>query len=117
MQNLISKVNSHKKTPTKQNNSQNKKLFLGLTPINSALMSAFIFAFVFLFANILPTENTFFQSNISSKKKSMIEKNNPKNSLDTIDEVELVQSDSTENFAKPKEKIKLDNKIKLVKNK
>ena len=27
MQNLINKVNSHKKTPTKQNNSHNKKLF------------------------------------------------------------------------------------------
>ena len=117
MQNLINKVNSHKKIPTRQNNSHNKKLFFGLTPINSALMSAFIFAFVFLFVNILPTESTFFQSNIASKKKSMIEKNNPRNSVDSIDEVELVQSDSTENSAKPKEKIKLDNKIKLVKNK
>ena len=47
----------------------------------------------------------------------MIDKNNPKNSVDSIDEVKLVQTDSTENFAKPKEKIKLDNKIKLVKNK
>lgn len=117
MPNLINKVNSHKKTPTKQNNLQNKKLFFGLTPINSALMSAFIFAFVFLLVNVFPTENTFFQSNIASNKKSMIEKNNPKNSFDSTDEVELVQIDSTENFAKPEDKIKLDNKIKLVKNK
>jgi len=117
MPNLIKKVNSYKKTSTKQNNLQNKKLFFGLTPANSVLMSAFIFAFVLLLLNIVPNENTFFQSNIVSNKKTKIEKTIPKTPLNTNVEVELVQSDSSESLAKPKEKIKLGNKIKLVKNK
>ena len=114
---LINNVNSHKKTSTNQNNLKDKKLVFGLTPVNSALMSAFIFAFVFLLINIIPNENTFFQSNIVSNKKSTIEKTIPKTPLDSNEEVELVQSDSSESLVRPKGKIKLGNKIKLVKNK
>ena len=90
MPNLIKKINSYKKTSTKQNNLQNKKLFFGLTPANSALMSAFILAFVLLLVNIIPNQNTFFQSNIVSNKKSMMTDNN--NGARTVIAVFLVSN-------------------------
>ncbi len=115
MPNLIEKVNSYKKTTLNQNNLRNKKLFFGLTPMNSVLMSAFIFSFVFLLVNIIPTENTFFQSNIASNKKSMIEKTDPKSPSGLNEKIELVSADSSDSLKEPKEKIKFD--FQSVKNK
>ena len=117
MLNLVDRVKMYKKTPVKSISSQQKNMIFGLSPMNSALMGAFIFSFVLLLLNIAPSGNSFFQSNIASNKKNMIEKPLSKPSSIPIEEVDIVSADSSKDIIKPKEKIKLGNKIKLVKNK
>ena len=101
---------------------QNKNMLFGLSPKNSALMGVFIFSFVFLLVNIIPSENGFFQSNIASNKKNTTEKTLRSSPTESVDSKELVQADSTLNTMKPSEEIKLRPKlekidIELVKNK
>ena len=122
MPNLIDKVNSYKKAPVQSIRYQNKNMFFGLSPMNSALMGVFIFSFVFLIVNIVPIENGFFQSNIATNKKNMIEKTLKDSPAESDNIKELVQADSTLDMLKPSEKTKLRSKIKkidieLVKNK
>ena len=122
MPNLIDKVRAYKKAPVQSIRSQNKNMLFGLSPKNSALMGVFIFSFVFLIVNIIPSENGFFQSNIASNKKNTIEKTFRSSPTESVDSKELVQTDSTLNRIKPSEKIKLRPKvekidIELVKNK
>ena len=122
MPNLIDKVNAYKKAPVQSIRSQNKNMFFGLSPMNSALMGVFIFSFVFLLVNIIPSENGFFQSNIASNKKNTTEKTLRSSPTEPVNSKELVQADSTVDMFKPSEEIKLRPKlekidIELVKNK
>ena len=122
MPNLIDKVNAYKKAPVQSIRSQNKNMFFGLSPMNSALMGVFIFSFIFLLVNIIPSENGFFQSNIASNKKNMTEKTLRTSPTESVNSKELVQADSTVDMLKPSEKTKLRPKIEkidieLVKNK
>ena len=122
MPNLIDKVNAYKNTPVQSIRSQNKNMFFGLSPMNSALMSVFIFSFLFLMVNIIPSENGFFRSNIASNKKNTFEKSLRSSPEESVNSKELVQVDSTLDTLKPLEKTKLRTKvekidIELVKNK
>jgi len=123
MPNLIDKVKAYKKAPAQSIKSQNKNMFFGLSPMNSALMGVFIFSFVFLLVNIIPSENGFFQSNIASNKKNTTEKTlRSSPPAESVNSKELVQADSTVDMIKPLEKTKLRPKIEkidieLVKNK
>ena len=122
MPNLIDNVRAYKKAPVQSIRSQNKNMFFGLSPMNSALMGVFIFSFVFLLVNIIPSENGFFQSNIASNKKNTTEKTLRNSPAESVNSKELVQADSTVDMLKPSEEIKLRPKIEkidieLVKNK
>mgnify|MGYP000844837707 FL=1 len=117
MPNLLHRIKTYKKTPINSMRAQNKKMIFGLSPLNSALMGAFVFSFVFLLVSIVPSGNSFFQSNIVSNNKNSVEKNDLQSPAFVNEEKELVSADSSEKAIKSKEKIKLGNKIELVKNK
>lgn len=117
MSNLLHIIKTYKKTPINLMRAQNKNMIFGLSPMNSALMGAFVFSFVFLLVSIVPSGNSFFQSNIAPNKKNIVEKNSLQSPGFVNEEKELVSADSSEKTIKSKEKIKLGNKIELVKNK
>jgi len=81
------------------------------------LMGVFIFSFVYLLLNIAPEANSLFQSNIVSSKKSVIEKDIPQSPKPVDNKMEFVSVDSSQEVKDSKEKINLNDKIKLVKNK
>jgi len=117
MLNLSDRIKSYKKTPQKPTKRDSRNFIFGFSPKNSALMGVFIFSFVYLLLNIAPEANSLFQSNIVSSKKSAIEKDIPQSPKPVDNKMEFVSVDSSQEVKDSKEKINLNDKIKLVKNK
>ena len=114
---LTERIKTYKKRPLKSTSQKTGSLIFGFSPINSALMGVFIFSFFFLLVNIAPSANSFFQSDIVSSKKNLIEKTIPDSPAGIDNEMELVSVDSSKKIINSKEKINIKDKINLVKNK
>ena len=114
---LTNRIKTYKKRPLKSTRQKTGNLIFGFSPINSALMGVFVFSFLLLLVNIAPSANSFFQSNIVSSKKNVIEKTIPGSPIGIDNETELVSADSSKKAIDSKEKINIKDKINLVKNK
>lgn len=114
---LTERIKTYKKRPLKSTRQNTGSLIFGFSPINSALMGVFIFSFFLLLVNIVPSANLFFQSDIVSSKKNVIEKTISRSPAGVDEEIGLVSADSSEKVIDSKEKINIKDKISLVKNK
>ena len=114
---LTERIKTYKKRPLKSTSQKTGSLIFGFSPINSALMGVFIFSFLLLLVNITPSANSFFQSNIVSSKKNVIEITIPGSPAGIDNETGLVSADSSKKVIDSKEKINIKDKINLVKNK
>ena len=114
---LTERIKTYKNKPINSTRQKAKSLIFGFSPKNSALMGVFIFSFFLLLVNIVPSANSFFQSNIVSSKKNAIEKTIPGSNAGIDKEIELVSADSSKKIIDSKEKINIKDKINLVKNK
>jgi hypothetical protein len=111
---LISRINSEKKNISNQSKQkENKYHFFGLTPVNATLMAAMLVCFISISVNLIPSDSSNFQSDIASNKSIDVPTNKPsipdENFASTF-------SDTSDTTSTPKRKIKLNDKIKFVKN-
>ena len=113
--NLTSRINSEKKNISKLSKQKTSNHFFGFTRTNASLMVVLLVCFVSVSLNLLSTEGPKIQSNIVSNTSNQIKDITPQSSNSNTNLVSTT-SDTSDTTSMPRSNIKLDKKIKLVKN-
>ncbi|MBD31237.1 MAG: hypothetical protein CMG44_03465 [Candidatus Marinimicrobia bacterium] len=113
--NLTNRINSEKKNISKRSKQKTSNHFFGFTPINASLMAVLLLCFISLSLNLLSSEGPTMQSNIVSNTSSQIKDIAPQSFNSNTNLVSTI-SDTSDTTSIPRSNIKLDKKIKLVKN-
>ena len=113
--NLTSRINSEKKNISKRSKQKTSNHFFGFTRTNASLMVVLLVCFVSVSLNLLSTEGPKIQSNIVSNTSNQIKDITPQSSNSNTNLVSTT-SDTSDTTSMPRSNIKLDKKIKLVKN-
>ena len=113
--NLTSRINSEKKNISKRSKQKTSNHFFGFTRTNASLMFVLLVCFVSVSLNLLSTEGPKIQSNIVSNTSNQI-KDITTQSSNSNTNLASTTSDTSDTTSIPRSNIKLDKKIKLVKN-
>ena len=113
--NLTSRINSEKKNISKRSKQKTSNHFFGFTRTNASLMVVLLVCFVSVSLNLLSTEGPTIQSNIVSNTSNQIKDITPQSSNSNTN-LASTTSDTSDTTSMPRSNIKLDKKIKLVKN-
>jgi len=113
--NLTSRINSEKKNISKRSKQKTSNHFFGFTRTNASLMVVLLVCFVSVSLNLLSTEGPTIQSNIVSNTSNQIKDTTPQFSNSNTN-LASTTSDTSDTTSIPRSNIKLDKKIKLVKN-
>ena len=113
--NLTSRINSEKKNISKRSKQKTSNHFFGFTRTNASLMVVLLVCFVSVSLNLLSTEGPTIQSNIVSNTSNQIKDITPQSSNSNTN-LASTTSDTSDTPSIPRSNIKLDIKIKLVKN-
>ena len=113
--NLTSRINSEKKNISKRSKQKTSNHFFGFTRTNASLMVVLLVCFVSVSLNLLSTEGPTMQSNIVSNTSNQIKDITPQSSNSNTN-LALTTSDTSDTTSMPRSNIKLDKKIKLLKN-
>ena len=113
--NLTSRINSEKKNISKRSKQKTSNHFFGFTRTNVSLMVVLLVCFVSVSLNLLSTEGPTIQSNIVSNTSNQIKDITPQSSNSNTN-LASTTSDTSDTTSMPRSNIKLDKKIKLVKN-
>ena len=112
---LTSRINSEKKNISKRSKQKTSNHFFGFTRTNASLMVVLLVCFVSVSLNLLSTEGPTIQSNIVSNTSNQIKDITPQ-SFKSNTNLASTTSDTSDTTSMPRSNIKLDKKIKLVKN-
>ena len=113
--NLTSRINSEKKNISKRSKQKTSNHFFGFTRTNASLMVVLLVCFVSVSLNLLSTEGPTIQSNIVSNTSNQIKDITPQSSNSNTN-LASITPDTSDTTSIPRSNIKLDKKIKLVKN-
>ena len=113
--NLTSRINSEKKNISKRSKQKTSNHFFGFTRTNASLMVVLLVCFVSVSLNLLSTEGPTIQSNIVSNTSNQIKDIIPQPSNSNTN-LASITPDTSDTTSIPRSNIKLDKKIKLVKN-
>ena len=113
--NLTSRINSEKKNISKRSKQKTSNHFFGFTRTNASLMVVLLVCFVSVSLNLLSTEDPTIQSNIVLNNSNQIKDITPQSSNSNTN-LASTTSDTSDTTSIPRSNIKLDKKIKLVKN-
>ena len=113
--NLTSRINSEKKNISKRSKQKTSNHFFGFTRTNASLMVVLLVCFVSVSLSLLSTEGPTIQSNIVSNTSNQIKDITPQSSNSNTN-LASTTSDTSDTTSIPRSNIKLDKKIKLVKN-
>ena len=113
--NLTSRINSEKKNISKRSKQKTSNHFFGFTRTNASLMVVLLVCFVSVSLNLISTKGPTMQSNIVSNTSNQIKDITPQSSNSNTNLVSTT-SDTSDTTSMPRSNIKLDKKIKLVKN-
>ena len=113
--NLTSRINSEKKNISKRSKQKTSNHFFGFTRTNASLMAVLLVCFISVSLNLLSSEGPTMQSNIVSNTSNQIKDITPQSSNSNTN-FASTNSDTSDTTSMPRSNIKLDKKIKLVKN-
>ena len=113
--NLTSRINSEKKNISKRSKQKTSNHFFGFTRTNASLMVVLLVCFVSVSLNLLSTEGPTIQSNIVLNNSNQIKDITPQSSNSNTN-LASTTPDTSDTTSIPRSNIKLDKKIKLVKN-
>jgi len=113
--NLTSRINSEKKNISKRSKQKTSNHFFGFTPTNASLMAVLSVCFISLSLNLLFSEGPAVQLNIASNTSNQTKDIAPQSSGSNTNLASTV-SDTSDTTSILRSNIKLDKKIKLVKN-
>ena len=113
--NLTSRINSEKKNISKRSKQKTSNHFFGFNRTNASLMVVLLVCFVSVSLNLLSTEDPTIQSNIVLNNSNQIKDITPQSSNSNTN-LASTTSDTSDTTSIPRSNIKLDKKIKLVKN-
>ena len=113
--NLTSRINSEKKNISKRSKQKTSNHFFGFTRTNASLMVVLLVCFVSVSLNLLSTEDPTIQSNIVLNNSNQIKDITPQSSNSNTN-LASTTSDTSDTTSMLRSNIKLDKKLKLVKN-